>query len=116
MREFLYTSQVKQVNQTSAGCKNCCCSFPAVGSSLQIQQPCVTLCLFFFGQVIKMLWFHIFAVHNLSQLTEEKVSQHSNMSLTTNIQITNNNTVQVVGFTCKKKNISLHLNNLFKVI
>lgn len=103
IREFLCTSQVERVNRTSAGCKNCCCSFPAVGSSLQIQQPRVTFCLFFFGQVIKTLRFHIFPVHNLSQLTGEKVSPHSKMSLTTNIWITKNNTVQVVVFTCKKK-------------
>lgn len=54
----------------------------------------VTLCLFFFGQVIKMFRFHIFLVHSLSQLTGEKASQHSKVSLTTNIRITNNNTVQ----------------------
>lgn len=92
-------SQVKQGSQISAGCKNCSCSFPAVGSSLQIQQAPVTLCLFFFGKIIKKLRFHMFPVHSLLHFPGENASQHSKLSLTTRKNIT----VQTVVLHNKKR-------------
>lgn len=60
--------------------------------------------------------FHLFPVHNLLHFTGENASQHSKMFLTRNVQITKNNTVQIVVFTWKRRDHPSLSYNLFKVI